>query len=90
MFGQLGLIWKYNDKRQTYGWRFHSTKAETKHTMGVEVLGTGVSFALGKNIAPFDYMADALGYADVRFGKSDHTDMRYDSYQRKRVNKTHR
>jgi len=68
VFGHLGLAWKFKKQKNAYGWNFYSAMKETKHMMGVEILGTGVSFVSGKNMPDWDFMADALGYADVRFG----------------------
>ena len=37
--------------------------------MGADLLGTGVTFIKGKNFPPYEYMENAIGYADIRFAK---------------------
>ena len=68
VFGYLGLAWKFKKQKNAHGWNFFSAMKETKHMMGVEILGTGVSFVLGKNMPDWDFAKGALGYADIRFG----------------------
>lgn len=71
IFGYLGLEWKQK-RNGSFGWKFYATGAEIKHRMGVEILGTGVTFLKGQNAPPFAYMKDAQCYADIRFAKWMH------------------
>jgi hypothetical protein len=67
VIGFQGNAWVYKKGPDTMGWRNFMFFKAAKHTVCVDVLGTGTAMMLGKNAPPLKDMQSAAGFVDVRF-----------------------
>ena len=67
VIGFQANAWVYKKGPAAMGWRNFMFFKAAKHTVCVDVLGTGTAMMLGKNVPPLKDMQTAAGFVDVRF-----------------------
>lgn len=69
VFGLYGGIYKRSRGAPTRTRKLFYYSKSLRTSVCVDELGTGTVLALGKNIAPLDYMATSQKFVDVRYAK---------------------
>ena len=69
VFGYHGSIYTDIEQRGAMGREVHALYRKLSATTGVDQLATCAMLALGRNVAPFDYMAGSQKFVDVRYAR---------------------
>lgn len=69
VLGYMGNAWVAKDKRGGRGWKTYMFHKRAPHLVKVDVLGTGTTCMLGRNLPKLDDIEDASGFVDLRHAR---------------------
>ncbi|MDM7457760.1 MAG: hypothetical protein P3W94_000055 [Paracoccus sp. (in: a-proteobacteria)] len=64
--GHLGHVWLAQGRNGRPGWKNLLFRKRSSHLLKVDVLGTGTTCQLGRNLPRLDQIEDAAGFVDLR------------------------
>lgn len=69
VLGYMGNAWMAKGKLGHEGWKNFMFHKRAPHAIKVDVLGTGTTFQLGRNLPRLDQIEDAAGFVDFRHAR---------------------
>ncbi|MBW7055413.1 hypothetical protein KY389_01715 [Paracoccus bogoriensis] len=69
VIGHLGNAWQERGKLGQMGWKTIMFWKRSPHLMKVDVLGTGTTCQLGRNLPRLDQIENAAGFVDLRHAR---------------------
>ncbi|WP_304617363.1 hypothetical protein [Paracoccus sp. (in: a-proteobacteria)] len=69
VIGHLGNAWLERGKLGQMGWKTVMFWKRSPHLMKVDILGTGTTCQLGRNLPRLDQIEDAAGFVDLRHAR---------------------
>lgn len=69
VLGYLGNAWVVRDDAGSRGWKTWMFHKRAPHMVKVDILGTGTTCQLGRNLPRLDQIEDAKGYVDLRHAR---------------------
>lgn len=69
VMGHLGHVWVAQGQGGRPGWRNVLFRKRSPHLLKVDVLGTGTTCQLGRNLPRLDQIEDAAGFVDLRHAR---------------------